>query len=171
MIAAYGRKRKTLLYVDPPYLASSRNGHNYRHEMGGEPEHRALAEALHDCAATVIVSGYANDVYDRELFADWYRRELPSATSQGGTWQARTEVLWSNRPLAAPTRPEPSLFAGPEFRNTSPASAEVCNETLCVAPDCQRVLRQPTTGRRRRYCSTACRVRTHRSTPAVTDQE
>lgn len=161
VIAAYGKWRRTLLYVDPPYLATTRTGTNYRHEMHSADEHRALAEALHDCAATVVISGYACDLYDRELYTGWHRYELPAATSQGGTWQHRTEVLWSNRPLNT----DSGLFTAAEFRNTRPGG---CNETRCAAVDCQKVIRQPATGRRRAYCSTACRVRAHRRRALVT---
>jgi DNA adenine methylase len=164
VITAYGSKRRTLLYVDPPYLGEVRM-RNYRHEMEGEDEHRALAEALHSCAATVVVSGYASDLYDRELFADWYRHEMPAATSQSGIWGDRVEVLWSNRPLRAPvTELEADLFAAAEFRNAEPESTPACNETRCGAPDCEKAMNQPATGRRRTFCSTACRVRTHRKT-------
>lgn len=37
------------------------------------------------------------------------------------------------------------------------------NETRCGAPGCGTVIEQPSTGRRRRYCSGKCRVRAHRS--------
>lgn len=167
VIATYGRKRRTLLYVDPPYLGSVRD-RNYRHEMQTENEHRALAEAVHDCVATVVVSGYPCDLYDRELFAGWHRHELPASTSQGGTYQARTEVLWSNRPLnTEPNESDRDLFEAAEFRNTEPADPAACNETQCAATDCQKVMRQPTTGRRRTYCGTACRVRAHRQARAA----
>lgn len=167
VIATYGRKRKTLLYVDPPYLGTVRM-RNYRHEMDDEHEHRALAEALHACAATVVVSGYASDLYDRELFADWYRHELPAATSQGGTWGERTEILWSNRPLnTTPAEQDGDLFEAAEFRNTEPENPAVCNETRCAAPDCAKAMQQPAEGRRRKFCSTACRVRAHRQARAA----
>lgn len=167
VIAAYGRKRHTLLYVDPPYLGSVRD-RNYRHEMQTENEHRALAESLHACVATVVISGYASPLYDTELFAGWHRHELPASTSQGGTYQTRTEVLWSNRPLnVAPGGTDTDLFATAEFRNAEPANPPACNETRCSATDCEKIMRQPSTGRRRTYCSTACRVRTHRQARAA----
>lgn len=164
VIAAYGGKRRTLLYVDPPYLAEARNGHNYRHEMQTSAEHRALAKALHACTATVVLSGYASDLYDRDLYRDWYRHELPAATSQGGTWHHRTEVLWSNRPLRATETDDVTadLLTLTEFHNEDTENAAGRNETRCPAPGCSRVIRQPATGRRRTYCSTACRVRAHR---------
>jgi DNA adenine methylase len=103
LIARYGRHPDVLLYVDPPYLRSTRSGTNYRHEMPGDAEHRELAEALRAARAAVVLSGYPSPLYD-EVYAGWHRIDLPTGTGQGEGWQARTEVLWSNRPLGnAPT--------------------------------------------------------------------
>jgi DNA adenine methylase len=102
IIAKYGTQPDVLLYVDPPYLGSTRTRtwDGYEHEMRGEAEHRELAEALHTARAAVVVSGYASDLYDRDLYAGWDRHTIATGTGQGsGTWQNRTEVLWSNRPL------------------------------------------------------------------------
>lgn len=46
---------------------------------------------------------------------------------------------------------------------TPPAAPGICNETRCEAPGCSTVVDQPATGRRRRFCSGACRVRAHRA--------
>jgi DNA adenine methylase len=97
LIEKYGRDAEVLLYVDPPYLGSTRAG-LYRHEMKTDAEHRALAEALQACSAAVIVSGYPSDLYDRELFAGWDRHTIATMTGNGAE-KARTEVLWSNVPL------------------------------------------------------------------------
>lgn len=163
VIATYGRHRQVLLYIDPPYPGPVRH-RNYRHELTTETAHRELAAALHTCRATVVLSGYPCQLYDHELYPDWHRHTLQTGTSQGGPWEARTEVLWSNRPLH--TTREPPLFTpdDPEqFRNTDPEQPDRCNETRCGAADCRKVLRQPATGRRRTYCSPACRVRAHRA--------
>jgi DNA adenine methylase len=101
LIRTYGGHKDALLYVDPPYLGSTRQwGNQYRHEMRSEDEHRELAEALRTVAAAVVLSGYPSPLYDLELYADWDRLELPTQNSQGGARSARTEVLWSNRSLA-----------------------------------------------------------------------
>ncbi|WP_228535699.1 DNA methylase [Nocardia sp. BSTN01] len=42
---------------------------------------------------------------------------------------------------------------------------QACNETRCHAPGCRTSIAQPTTGRPRRFCSGACRVRAHRARP------
>jgi DNA adenine methylase len=100
IVRRYGASPDVLLYVDPPYLGSTRaNDNAYRHEMRSDAEHRELADALHAAQATVVLSGYPSELYDRELYPDWHRLEMPLFTGQGGTWANRTEVLWSNRPL------------------------------------------------------------------------
>lgn len=98
IIAAYGTSPQTLLYVDPPYVLSTRKGRGYRHEMTDD-DHRALAAALRACSAAVVLSGYPSDLYDLELYPDWHRLAVAAGTGNGGEWRDRTEVLWSNRPL------------------------------------------------------------------------
>lgn len=107
IIRKYGSQPDVLLYVDPPYLGSTRDpGKSYRHELQGDDEHRELAEALQACKAAVVLSGYPSDLYDHELYSGWDRHSIAASTGQGGPRQERTEVLWSNRPL----RVQPSLF-------------------------------------------------------------
>lgn len=101
LVAKYGREPHVLLYVDPPYLGSTRtrSWDGYPHEMRNEADHRELAEALHTARAAVVISGYPSDLYDRELYAGWDRHTFAASTGQGDGWANRTEVLWSNRPL------------------------------------------------------------------------
>ncbi len=103
IIAKYGAEPDVLLYVDPPYLGStrSRSWDGYEHEMRSAADHRELAEALHAVRAAVVISGYASDLYDLELFAGWDRHTMLSGTGQGEGWGNRTEVLWCNRPLGS----------------------------------------------------------------------
>lgn len=104
VIRDYGKHPNVLLYVDPPYLATSRNSTNYRHEMASESQHRELAAALLACASAVVLSGYPSPLYD-DLYAGWSRVDLSSWTGNGirdgGTKVDgnRVEVLWSNRPM------------------------------------------------------------------------
>ncbi len=100
LIASYGRHRDVLLYVDPPYLGSTRM-RNYRHEMSSQAEHIELAEHLAACRASVVLSGYHSDLYD-EIYDGWHRLELEAHTGQSGVEsRSRTEVLWANRPFNA----------------------------------------------------------------------
>ncbi len=104
LITRYGKSPNVLLYVDPPYLGTSRRwGNAYRHEMRNEQEHRDLAAVLRAADATVVLSGYDSPLY-LELYPDWHATRIETMTGQGGTRQERTEVLWSNR------APEPTLF-------------------------------------------------------------
>lgn len=109
IIERYGACEDVLLYVDPPYLGSARaNDRSYRHELMTDDEHRVLAKALRACKASVVLSGYASDLYDAELYLDWHRTTFQTGTGQGpegSGWSNRTEVLWSNR------LPEADLFA------------------------------------------------------------
>jgi len=108
VIADYGRHRDVLLYVDPPYVVSTRSSAGkYAHEMTDD-DHRELAEALRAAAAAVVLSGYQSPLYD-ELYHGWFRTGLPSMTSNGGAGKPTTEVLCSNRLLGV----QPSLFEVP----------------------------------------------------------
>lgn len=96
----------SVLYLDPPYLASTRRGldrrrpRDYRYDASTEDDHRRYAAAAHACAGAVLVSGYDSPLYD-ELYADWHRvtREVTvSSSARPGTTSGRAvEVLWCNR--------------------------------------------------------------------------
>jgi DNA adenine methylase len=96
LIEIYGSHPEVCLYVDPPYLASTRTGSNYGREMATEGEHRELAAALQECRASVVLSGYDSPLY-AELYDGWHVTRINTMTGQGGTRQDRTEVLWINR--------------------------------------------------------------------------
>lgn len=101
IITKYGAHEDVCLYVDPPYPGSTRSGATYRHEMRADSEHTGLLAALLDCRSAVVLSGYANPLYDQTL-AGWSRYEIPTLTGNGGTRRGRIEVLWINR-TATPT--------------------------------------------------------------------
>ena len=103
LIARYGQSTNVLLYVDPPYLGTTRFSGGYRHELKSDTEHRDLAAVLRACKASVVLSGYDSSLY-AELYPDWHITRIETTTGQGGTRQERTEVLWSNRAS------EPTLF-------------------------------------------------------------
>lgn len=109
LIADYGKHPEVLLYVDPPYLGSSRKSVGYKHEMPRPDQHRELAEALNGCKAAVVLSGYASPLYDDELYRGWNRIEIDAFTGNGSDRSrgSRTEVVWSNRQIG-----QASLFDG-----------------------------------------------------------
>ncbi len=91
----------TCLYVDPPYLGSTRGRNTlYAREMPNADEHARLLDALLACRGQVILSGYASPLYD-EALAGWERIEVPSRDQAS---RDRVEVLWVNR------MPHPTLL-------------------------------------------------------------
>lgn len=100
------------LYVDPPYLGSTRTSldgrrkQDYEHDLTTEDEHRRLAELLAATRAAVLLSGYPSPLYD-ELYADWHRIQIgthrASANRRGSAGAAAVEVVWSNRPISVQT--------------------------------------------------------------------
>jgi DNA adenine methylase len=105
-----------MLYVDPPYLGSTRTGSNdgYALEMRTDNQHRELAEALTGCRAKVLLSGYPSDLYE-DLYSDWERYENSTWTGQGNSRATRTEVAWCN--FAA--QPDDLFGSDPRIRNES----------------------------------------------------
>ncbi|XTP37118.1 DNA adenine methylase [Mycobacterium sp. TJFP1] len=103
IIKQYGAFESCCLYVDPPYIGSSRTagGGTYRHEMRSHDEHLELIWELMGCRASILLSGYPSDLYDDAL-RGWDRIEIPTMTGQAtAANKARTEVIWSNRPLSS----------------------------------------------------------------------
>lgn len=96
VIRDYGSHESVCIYADPPYLGSTR-ATGYRHELQTDAAHIALADALNECKASVVLSGYDAPLY-AELFDGWHRLDLQGATTLSGDTD-RVEVLWSNRPL------------------------------------------------------------------------
>jgi DNA adenine methylase len=104
LVRDYGTEPSVCLYVDPPYLGTTR-ATNYRHELTSDDQHEELARALNDCKATVVLSGYDSPLY-ADLFAGWRRTLIKAPTTLSGDTD-RTEVLWSNCLIG-----EADLFGG-----------------------------------------------------------
>jgi DNA adenine methylase len=87
----------TLFYLDPPYLPETRTAPKvYALEMTRQ-DHQALLDVLGAVKGRVILSGYANSLYDAAL-AGWNRRDIDIANhAAGGASKRRmTECLWVN---------------------------------------------------------------------------
>lgn len=84
--------KQTLHYVDPPYVAETRDsGCDYKFELSNQ-EHEDLCRFLKDLKGKVVFSGYSSSIYDNEL-GGWRRVER-KALADGA--RERTEVLWLN---------------------------------------------------------------------------
>lgn len=164
IIAKYGLP-DAVLYVDPPYLETTRTGRDrsrgqdYSHDTASDDEHRELAKALHATRATVLLSGYASPLYE-ELYDGWHRLDVhisrPSANHADRNRHA-VEVIWSNRPIGAMS----DLFTDPK-RDETPEPPGVCDETSRCA-ECGAPLERAATGRPRDYCSRSCQARAYRA--------
>ena len=106
LITKYGQHPDVLLYLDPPYLGSTRTK-NYRHELTTDADHRQVLDAARAASSAVVISGYPAPLYDHEL-RDWNRIEIATKTGNGKGDQRRTEVLWANRDLVH----DDTLFGG-----------------------------------------------------------
>lgn len=97
-----------LIYVDPPYVASTRTGSGgkeYRHEMTDD-DHQELADCLKDVQGFVILSGYPSELYE-ELYRGWNFVDRLALIDKS---QSRIERLWFNERAWA-NRPQQSMFS------------------------------------------------------------
>ncbi|MCI8374898.1 MAG: DNA adenine methylase [Lachnospiraceae bacterium] len=79
------------LYVDPPYLHSTRKNYLYRYEMK-DADHKELLKALVSHPGKVLLSGYDNDLYN-DMLPGWYKVQKKTQAEAG---KIRTETLWMN---------------------------------------------------------------------------
>jgi DNA adenine methylase len=88
----------TLFYCDPPYFHPTRTARKaYGPFEMTEAQHRELLAVLLWVKGKVMLSGYANDLYD-EALAGWTRDTFDVANHASGSRTKRkmTEVLWCN---------------------------------------------------------------------------
>lgn len=86
--------RTTFLYVDPPYLRSTRGMKTlWKHDMDDEASHQRLLSILKGLCCMVMLSGYPSDLYSSQL-QEW-RCETYRVMTRGGP---RTEAMWMNYP-------------------------------------------------------------------------
>ncbi len=88
---------KTLFYLDPPYHPNARASvGSYKHEMT-DADHRELVGMVRRCRGAVMLSGYRNPLYDREL-TEWNRHDRQIDNKVAGTTSKRkmNECVWCN---------------------------------------------------------------------------
>ena len=91
VIATYDSP-ETLIYVDPPYVAGTRDkGSDYKFEMD-DSDHMDLANLLSNAKGMVIVSGYESEIYE-EAYQGW-QKVTRAALADGA--RRRVEALWIN---------------------------------------------------------------------------
>lgn len=102
----------TLIYCDPPYVASTRRQHRpiYRYELE-DSDHERLLKILIRLDCLVMVSGYWSELYADHL-RNW-RSISFQAVTRGGS--LATEWLWCNFP--EPTELHDYRYLGANFRD------------------------------------------------------
>ncbi len=84
---------KTLFYVDPPYVQSTRGARwgksGYVFECSDD-QHQKIAEILHSVKGMVVLSGYDSPLYDY-LYSNWHKAEKATQKDSG---MKVTECLW-----------------------------------------------------------------------------
>lgn len=84
-----------LMYLDPPYVMSTRGGRKqYRHEMSDQ-EHMELLETITSSKAKIMISGYDCELYDFYI-GDWNKVQIAARTQSN---KERIETLWMNYDL------------------------------------------------------------------------
>lgn len=87
----------TLIYLDPPYLHSTRKSKRaYTHEMSDQ-DHERLLRATLECRGKVIISGYDSTLY-RDILKSWNMKthSIVNHSSQKSFKSRKTECLWKN---------------------------------------------------------------------------
>jgi DNA adenine methylase len=83
LIKLYNREN-TLLYIDPPYLKSTRTQLHYKCEFASQSEHLELLRLCKKHKGYVMISSYENDLYNIELDG-WEKSSMRVATNCGGS--------------------------------------------------------------------------------------
>ncbi|EGO3817906.1 DNA adenine methylase, partial [Listeria monocytogenes] len=87
--------KDTLIYCDPPYVATSLASSHYQHDFSLE-QHKELLKVLKKHEGKVMLSGYESELYKQEL-SDW--PALKTMTKVGITSEKksdRQEIIWCN---------------------------------------------------------------------------
>lgn len=90
LIKRYNHKY-VFIYLDPPYLLSTRSKRIYAHEMN-EQDHIELLKLIKSHKGPVMISGYESDLYTEHL-EGWYVERKISRTTLG---KEAVEVIWMN---------------------------------------------------------------------------
>lgn len=89
---------RTLFFVDPPYLHSTRQmGHTngcYKHEMN-DIDHLELLKTLNNIAGIAIICGYPSEMY-ADMLSNWHSVSKNAAASSYRGTKKTVEMLWLN---------------------------------------------------------------------------
>lgn len=83
--------RNVFMYIDPPYVLSTRAGKQYKHEMT-DADHEELLKALLQSKAKIMISGYESEMYN-DYLNGWEKKQFSSCAEHG---KPRMETVWMN---------------------------------------------------------------------------
>lgn len=84
--------KNVLVYLDPPYMAETRHGKQYRHEMFDLDSHTELLEVAKAHKGPAMISGYESKLYN-DMLQGWHREKT---TCYSQACSKKKEVLWMN---------------------------------------------------------------------------
>ena len=101
---------KILLYLDPPYLLSTRKSQVklYKFEMT-DLQHEKLCMVLNKLNCDVVLSSYNNEIYNKHL-SEWNTYSFKAITRKGMVWK----TIYYNYP--SPTELHEYTYLGNDFR-------------------------------------------------------
>jgi len=143
IMSRYDAKR-TLFYVDPPYMPDTRVNGKYRHELN-QADHVELVETLLGIKGMVILSGYHHSAYAPLTEAGWISKDydVPAYTSDSRS--RRTECLWISPNVVLAKRlasGQPDLFNSPVNRMREGAYHTHISRTLASEARILTAIRQ-----------------------------
>ena len=90
LIERYDRE-DVIMYLDPPYVISTRSKRIYKHEFTNE-DHEKLLKFCIKTKAKILISGYESELYN-EYLKNWEKEEVMAVCETG---IKKKEVLWKN---------------------------------------------------------------------------
>lgn len=90
LIRAFNHEN-VLIYLDPPYVLSTRTRKQYWFEMS-DPDHEELLDTSIHSKAKIMISGYDCELYEKYL-KGWRKLQIPARAQNS---LPRVETLWMN---------------------------------------------------------------------------
>lgn len=97
LLNMFADRPATLMYLDPPYYV--KRDHGYVIDANDRDFHVRLLDICKKARCMILISGYANDLYEAALRPKygWSKRTIETHTrNTSGKDYARTEILWMN---------------------------------------------------------------------------
>lgn len=89
------REKTTFVYIDPPYVHSTRTKTFYDYELD-ESAHEQILNYFSSTRTKVMLSGYDNDLYRKVIGPPNISFNVPNNSGQSKVKQRRIECIWMN---------------------------------------------------------------------------